>query len=289
VFLTGIPEEAFGGGQGIDRLAPGATISGVASDSAPPAAIGFPLGISLQGTFNDNSGGQNLGGGVTCGDCGGAPTSVSAAVTVDIQGVYYIELDSFHADQVRSNGLCCDTDTDYVALTAEQEPSGQQASGTSFGGISVQKGETHGPLDEGPLVLGPYYGLPDGSNVVAFNYSIVNSGHNPGIDILSAMVQAGLQAAGAAAGGGDGATAGDAASGQGLGALLASLTGGFFANCDGPVATYASLPLTGQLLASMTASGPHYETIDSKGTDSASGCGQNSEYHTTWHISRDNS
>jgi len=82
----------------------------------------------------------------------------------------------------------------------------------------VQKGETHGPRDNGPLVLAAYYALPCGANVGAFNYSIVNSGHNPGIDILKATVQA----AGAAAGGGDGATAGDAASSQCLGALLAS-------------------------------------------------------------------
>jgi hypothetical protein len=82
----------------------------------------------------------------------------------------------------------------------------------------VQKGETHGPRDSGPLVLGPHYALPYGADDAAFNSGIVNSGHNPGIDILNATVQA----AGAAAGGGDGATAGDAASSQCLGALLAS-------------------------------------------------------------------
>ena len=158
-----------------------------------------------------------------------------------------------------------------MALTAKQEPTGQQRSAISFGAISVRAGGTYTPLASGPLVVGPFYALPDDSNVLEFNYAIVNHGHNDGVDVLNAMVQAGLQAAGAAAGAGDGATAGDAASGQGLGSLLASLTGQVFANCDGVVVADSSFPLTGGLLASMTAAGLHTETNDDPVTDSASG------------------
>ena len=281
VLLTGISGEAFGGSQGIDHLLPGATMSGVAQDTAPPAAKGLPIGVALQGMFDDNSGGGNLGGGVTCSNCGGTATSAAASATVDIQGAYYIELDSFHPDVIRSNCPGCSTDTDYVTLTAKQEPSAQSASATSFGAITVKGGNTYYPQ----LVIGPFYALPDDSTVLVFNYAIVNSGHHAGVDILNAMVQAGLQAAGAAAGSDSGA--GGAAAGQGLASLLATLTGAFFADCDGVVVADQSLPLSGGLLASMTASGPHSETNDDPGTDSASFCGQNSHYHSTWHISRD--
>lgn len=124
--------------------------------------------------------------------------------------------------------------------------------------------------------------------MLVFNYSIVNSGHNPGDDILNAMAQAGLQAIGAAAGAGDGATAGDAASSQGLASLLGSFTSQFTANCDGVIVADQSLPLNGSILAGMTASGPHSETNDDGGSNSPGGCGNNSDYHTTWHIARDN-
>ncbi|MBV9547798.1 MAG: hypothetical protein JOY61_25770, partial [Chloroflexi bacterium] len=192
VLLTGISGEAFGGSQGIDHLLPGATMSGVAQDTAPPAAKGLPIGVALQGMFDDNSGGENLGGGVTCSNCGGTATSAAASATVDIQGAYYIELDSFHPDVIRSNCPGCSTDTDYVTLTAKQEPSAQSASATSFGAITVKGGNTYYPQ----LVIGPFYALPDDSTVLVFNYAIVNSGHHAGVDILNAMVQAGLQAAG---------------------------------------------------------------------------------------------
>ena len=286
VRLTGISGEAFGGGQGIDHLAPGTTLSGVAQDTAPAAAKGLPIGVALQGMFDDNAGGENLGGGVACSNCGGTATSAAASTSVDIQGVYYIELDSFHPDVIRSNCPGCSSDTDYVSLTARQEPSVQSASAISFGAITVRGGNTYTPLAGGPLVIGPFYALPDDSNLLVFNYAIVNSGHNSGEDILNAMVQAGLQAAGAAAGSEGGA--GGAAAGQGLASLLASLTGAFFANCDGVVVADQSVPLSGGLLASMTASGPHSETNDDPGSNSASFCGQNSHYHSTWHISRDN-
>ena len=192
--------------------------------------------MTLQGTFDDGTGGGgNLGGGVTCACGGGTPITATASTTVDVEGAY-VELDSFTANQTRSNGWCCSTDTDYVVLSAEQEPSGQKTSAHSFGAINVKAGETHTP-DSGPLVLGPFYALPDDSSVLVFNYSIVNSGHNPGDDILNAMAQAGLQAIGAAAGAGDGATAGDAASSQGLASLLGSFT-----SSSPPTATASSSP-----------------------------------------------
>jgi hypothetical protein len=60
----------------------------------------FPIGLTLQGRFEDVTGGGIQPGGVSRGDCGGTPTT-AAGTSVDIQGVYYIELDSFHVDQTR--------------------------------------------------------------------------------------------------------------------------------------------------------------------------------------------
>ena len=285
------------GGQGIDHLAAGASISGVVSEAAPPAMKGLAIDLNFQGAFDDGTGSHNLGGGVTCGNCAvGTPTSATAVGgVVDVRAVYYIEMDSFFVNETRSNGVCCSTDTDYIAMAAQQEPEGPQPGDSthSFGAISVKDG---GPYTPGPgtLVLGPYYAVPDDTNSLAFNYAIVNSGHQAADDVLNAMIQALLQGIGAALGTAGGTEASASANtsnsliGASSGNAIGSLLNPLFANCDGTVAVDGFGPYTGGGLASMTASGQHSETHDYPGTNSPGGCGDNSEYHVTWHISRGN-
>jgi len=203
---------------------------------------------------------------------------------IDTSFKYYVELDSFEVDHTRARH----EDTDFVVLTAEQEPTGQQDDAPTWQPLNVNNG-TYAPLNGGPLVLGPYLDLPDDTNELVFNYGIVNKGHHNGEDFLNAMIQAGLSAGGAAVGtAGEGSTqTGAAALGGGFAGLLGTAVNMFFANCDGVVAADQFGPYTGGTLWAMTASGSHSETHSYPGTDSPNGCGKNSIYKVTWHIARD--
>jgi hypothetical protein len=92
----------------------------------------------------------------------------------------------------------------------------------NWGPHDVNNGDYNLP----PLVAGPFYSLPDDNNEIVANYSVVNSGHSPRDDIINAMIQAGIQGAGAAVGTfGSGSTPtnnsfGGAAGGNILGSLL---------------------------------------------------------------------
>jgi hypothetical protein len=281
VYESGNGQDLFGGVQGIDHLAPGATLSGVVSDAAPRATKGFGITLALQGHFEDGTPAPSSPGGVTCGDCGGTQTNASASTSVDVAAVYYFELNSFSVSNTRARHL----DTDYAVITAEQEPSATILD-ASWGPQDVNNGDYNLP----PLVAGPFYSLPDANNEIVANYSIVNSGHSSRDDIINAMIQAGIAGAGAAIGTvGSGSTqANNSFGGAAGGNILGSLLNMFFANCDGVVVNDQIGPFTGGTLAAMTATGPHSEWKFYSGTDSPAGCGSNSQYWATWTLTRDN-
>jgi hypothetical protein len=58
-----------------------------------------------------------------------------------------------------------------------------------------------------------------------------------------------------------------------------------FPNCDEVVAQDV-FSIDDYMLASLTVARPHSETHNYPGTDSADGCGGNSNYDVTWSISR---
>jgi hypothetical protein len=281
VYESGNGQDLFGGGQSIDHLAPGSTFSGAVSDAAPGATRGFGITLTLQGHFDDGTPAPPLGGGVTCGDCGGTQTSATASTSVDVAAVYYFELNSFSVSNTRARHL----DTDYAVITAEQEPS-TTILDASWGPQDVNNGDYNLP----PLVAGPFYSLPDANNELVANYSIVNSGHSSRDDIINAMIQAGIAGAGAAIGtvGSGSAQANNSFGGAAGGNILGSLLNMFFANCDGVVVNDQIGPFTGGTLAAMTAAGPHSESKFYSGTDSPAGCGSNSQYWATWTLRRDN-
>ncbi len=281
VVESGNGSDLFGGDQGVNQLAPGATMSGTVSDTAPQARTGFGITLTLQGHFDDGTPGASLGGGVTCSDCSGTPTTAAASTSVDVAAAYYFELNSFAVDNTRARHL----DTDYAVLSAEQEPSSLTLN-ANWGPQDVNNGTFNFP----PLVVGPYYSVPDANNAIVANYSIVNSGHSSRDDIINAMIQAGIAGAGAAIGTfGSGSTqTNNSFGGAAGGNILGSLLNMFFANCDGVVVNDQIGPYTGGTLAAMTASGPHSEFHFYNGTDSPSGCGSNSQYWATWTLTRDN-
>lgn len=67
--------------------------------------------------------------------------------------------------------------------------------------------------------------------------------------------------------------------------LISQLEGIIFANCDGIVAV-EQLVISGRDLHLRTAHGPYRVTTTHPGTNSATGCGENSKYEVTWSISR---
>jgi hypothetical protein len=142
---------------------------------------------------------------------------------------YYVHLDKFHIDDTRASH----NDTDLAALIAKQEPSGQTSTAT-WGPQDVNNGD-HAL----GLVLGPFYSVPDDSNSLVFNYSIVNSGHSSADTVLDALIQGGLQAAGSPFG----------LPGTAVASILGALVNELFANCDGIVVADQFGPYTGGQLA----------------------------------------
>jgi hypothetical protein len=144
--------------------------------------------------------------------------------------------------------------------------------------------------------------LADGELAV-FSYMVLNNGHDPAPTVLSKIVDVTTKVAevGAVAGGGAVGTAIGALIGSpvpvvgvivgaAVGYLVGSLLGGLVdllnPNCDGVVAAAAqdvtALQLRGTIIdkgeSSFGAKDIH------PGTDSAAGCGANSQYSVTWSI-----
>jgi hypothetical protein len=198
------------------------------------------------------------------------------------QTVYTFTLNSFRITDTRSQH----NDTDFVsiavtvgsnpAITLPAKSMGDVNNGTHAVNLSIADVE-----------------IPAGQ-VVAFSYSIVNSGHDK--DSVSQALQKLVSAASSKA-----VAAGAGAVGTGVGgpigaglAIIGTQAGGWamgklesilFANCDGTVAAGDHVFNAAQL-AQQTAGGKVASfTDENKGTDSNWGCGGNSHYFVTWSIS----
>jgi hypothetical protein len=150
------------------------------------------------------------------------------------------------------------------------------------------------------MSVGPFQ-VPDPNIGIAANYLIVNAGNQSWstVDGLltkagSALASAGAKTATDAAGGAIGATIGTgilpivgSVVGAIAGWLVGEALGLFFANCDGPVAAeqpaFKGVDLWNR---THTPSNSFSHETYHPGIDSPSGCGSNSEYYTTWSVTR---
>jgi len=191
-------------------------------------------------------------------------------------------LDSFRITDTRSRH----EDTDYVSFTLLLK------SPTSSGTPQTLT-KSMGNLNNGTFNVGLSFPNVhvDPSQTVIFNYLIMNSGHKSEGAVNSALEAAGgaLAEKGLVAGG----TALGTAILPGLGTILGAL-GGWLAgeiknilaaDCDGAVAA-EQVTLTYNDLLAKTASGTYTHETPQPGTDSATGCGSNSMYYVTWHITK---
>jgi len=158
----------------------------------------------------------------------------------------------------------------------------------------------------------PLTNIPIADDEIAvFTYVIINNGHSTESEVhklletaatkiattgAAAAAQAIGEGAKAAAGAAIGALVGSPIPivgpiiGAALGALSAFLLGELIdvlnPNCDGPIAS-AAMTIGGAELRQRLAGGQPWSHKDSNpGVDSPGGCGANSEYETTWSISR---
>jgi hypothetical protein len=195
--------------------------------------------------------------------------------------LYSFTLESFKITDTRS----VHNDTDFVAIsvkvgdrppiTLPAKSMGNVNNGVHNVGLSIRN-----------LEVGP-------DTVVAFSYSIVNSGHDKdkieqALDKVASAASSKAAAAGAALlGSAVGGPLGSLLSIVGVqagGWAIGELLGILFANCDGTVAA-ADHAFNGAQLAHKTASGGVFRTEDdNKGSDSHVGCGANSRYYVTWTI-----
>jgi hypothetical protein len=172
--------------------------------------------------------------------------------------------------------------------------------------VSVALGDGHahtvtkdlGDLNNGTFAVGLGVGpiFVDKPEIgIAFNYLVVNSGHQSWADIEKALTTAGesLAAAGAKAAAAGVSTVLGTAVLPGLGTILGLAAGWLvdqlvdilFANCDGPVAAEQA-SLNGQQLWFSTQAGPVHHSTTHPGIDSPTGC-RKSLYTVNWTIERD--
>ncbi len=202
---------------------------------------------------------------------------------------YGFAVDSFVIHNTRSRHK----DTDYIS-----------ASVAVAGRPALKASQKLGDLNNGTFRTAMNFkdvSVADNETAV-FSYAIVNSGHtDPSAaektleQAVSTVAEKGAQAAATAAGGALGAALGASIGtavvpliGTALGALagwVVSSAGKLvFADCDGAVAA-AVHSFTGSQLRAGTSQGRHLsETDHHPGTDSAHGCGSNSNYDVSWSI-----
>ena len=179
-------------------------------------------------------------------------------------------------------------DTDFVSFTMQQTSNNKAVTANK----TLHK--SMGDLNNGTFSINLTFQavhVQDGDHI-AVNYLVVNSGHQKADEVYATLSKAGsnMATAGLAAAG---AAIGTAIPIPGLGTALGAL-GGFLvgqitaiinANCDGPVAAENNVFKLSDLLE-RTAHGKFTHETKHPGTDSASGCGSNSEYYVTWSIER---
>lgn len=200
-------------------------------------------------------------------------------------------LDSFRITDTRSRH----EDTDYVTVSIAV---GGKTPVTTTRRVGDVNNGTHN------VGLGVAAEIPTtGAVPVVFSYVILNSGHGnqsqiqSGVETaLSALGSKAAQAATSAVGGALGATLGaelgtavvpliGSAIGALAGWLVGSIGGVLFANCDGVVAAGVKVHSSADLIKQTTGGHKLTETVEHRGTDSATGCGSNSKYYTTTSIS----
>lgn len=207
---------------------------------------------------------------------------------MDVQQ-YSFAVDSFTIHDTRSRH----EDTDYIS-----------ASVAVAGRPTLKASQKLGDLNNGTFRTAMNFkSVPVADNETAvFSYAIVNSGHTDPTtaektleQAVSTVAEKGAQAAATAAGGAIGAALGASIGtavvpivGTALGALagwVVSSAGKLvFANCDGAVAA-AVHTFTGAQLRAGTSQGRHLGQSDHHaGTDSAHGCGGNSNYDVSWSV-----
>ena len=223
-----------------------------------------------------------------------AESEVAKPVVEAATPVYFFTLDSFRIAKTRA--LLNDTDYVCTALIVAQNP--PVVSPVRYMG-NVGDGTHDVNLSIPSVAVGP-------ADHAAFTYLIVNCGHGSRDNIENALQKAVSAAAlklaqqwttttataapagtsGPAAGAPSGTpkrTAGPSA----LGWLVGEVEGILFADCDGTVAAGNCVFFLGEM-ASETAIAngkPVSYTDFSPGTNSADGCGANSQYYVTWSFS----
>jgi hypothetical protein len=199
--------------------------------------------------------------------------------------LYNFTLESFKITDTRS----VHNDTDFVAVSVKV---GSNAPITL---PTKSMGDVNNGVHKVGLVV-PNLDIP-ANTVVAFSYSIVNTGHDK--DKVSQALEKVVSAAAS-----KGASAGAAAVGsivggpvgglitlvgtQAAGWVLEKLDDIIFANCDGTVAA-ADHVFTAAQIGQKTANEAIFRVEDdNKGSDSPWGCGGNSRYYVTWSVQSHN-
>jgi hypothetical protein len=126
------------------------------------------------------------------------------------------------------------------------------------------------------LAIGPISVPNDPNTPVTITLQVVNSGHTDHSEIVNTLSAGAGVLIGKAINEGAGAA---------TGAALKYLGGILTADCDGPVAV-DKIITNGQELAGISVNQPYTLTTYYPGTDSATGCGSNSQYFVTWHVEK---
>jgi hypothetical protein len=169
-----------------------------------------------------------------------------------------------------SNTRSLHQDTDYASLAVSVNNKIAGGPKTTF------MGDVNNGLHQINLEVGPIPVAVDQNTPVDIGLQIVNSGHPDYSTMITALSNS------------MGSLVNDFVPGAGTAAEyvvknLGSLLD--LGNCDGPVAV-DKIYTNGQQLADWTANGPHTVTKYYPGTDSATGCGSNSQYKVTWHVEK---
>ena len=206
--------------------------------------------------------------------------NVSATLAGQTENIYSFTLNSFKITDTRARH----NDTDFVAISIKVGANDPIIIPTK------SMGDVNNGVHQVNLTIPNIEA--DANTVVAFSYSIVNSGHSQ--DKVGQALQTVVSAASSKAASAGAALVGGLAGGPG-GALitavgtpaaawvLGKLGNIIFADCDGTVAA-ADHVFTGAQLAQKTAGGIFTMDDDNQGTNSATGCGSNSRYFVTWSI-----
>jgi hypothetical protein len=216
------------------------------------------------------------------------------AAKIRLPNRYGFSVDLVHVTTTRS--LDADTDSAEASVAAGNWPVRTTTQWIGdIGGLTTPKEVQTNLLHFEPVTV-------ELCEAVVFNYLVVNNGHADQKVLDDALVKAAgsitadsVSSISKALGAGIGAITVVELGGTILAPVIGSLLGSLvdfllgklgnvvFANCDGLVAA-EQVAMTGLDLHLKTSSGPLTTTTPHPGTDSASGCGDNSHYEVIWTI-----